>query len=88
MTPLTAPQALDQFFLEARCRLLDLAAILDRIDRGQGAAAANADGRVARIRAGLAALSETGPGRAERVQQIFSQDYDPAWTKPQPRTTA
>ena len=37
MTPLPAPKALNDFFLEARCRLLDLAAILDRIGRGPGA---------------------------------------------------
>src|SRR5437763_1732848 len=29
MNPLPAPKALDQFFLDARARLLDLAAILD-----------------------------------------------------------
>ena len=35
MTPLPATQALDRYFLEARSKLLDLAAILDRIGRGQ-----------------------------------------------------
>ena len=39
MKPLPAPKALDAFFLEARCKILDLAAILDRIDRGPDAAA-------------------------------------------------
>jgi hypothetical protein len=33
VTPLAAAQALDDYFLEARSKLLDLAAILDRIDR-------------------------------------------------------
>ena len=49
MNPLPASRALDQYFLEARSRLLDLAAILDRIGRGAGAGAANADPRAAKI---------------------------------------
>jgi hypothetical protein len=85
MSPLPAPQALDQFFLEARCRLLDLAAILDRIGRGDGATAAVADQRMDRIRKALAVLSGPGGARAERIQQLFSLDYDPEWKKPQPR---
>ena len=36
-TPLAADQALERYFHEARSKLLDVAAILDRIDRGQGA---------------------------------------------------
>jgi hypothetical protein len=80
-----AAQALDHFFLEARCRLLDLAAILDRIGRGTDASAADADPRVARIRQALEVLADRSGGRAERIQKIFSLDYDPAWKRPQPR---
>jgi hypothetical protein len=83
MTPLPAARALDMFFLDARSRLLDLAATLDRLDRGDGTAAA--DPRVERIRQALLTLLETEPGRAERVQQIFSLPYDPDWPRPQPR---
>lgn len=85
MTPLSADKALDAYFLEARCRLLDVAAILDRIDRGPGAAAVAADPRMQRIRQALAALAEPGPGRAERIQTIFSLEYDPSWERPKPR---
>jgi hypothetical protein len=85
MTPLTAPKALDAFFLEARCRILDLAAILDRIQRGQGAAAAGADPRVEKIRKALEVLHDQSGGRAERIQQIFSIEYDSEWEKPKPR---
>ena len=83
MTPLPAARALDMFFLDARSRLLDLAATLDRLDRGDGSAAG--DPRLERIRQALLALLEAGPGRAERVQQIFSLPYDPDWPRPQPR---
>ena len=85
MTPLPANKALDSYFLDARARLLDLAAILDRIGRGVGAAGAAADPRLTRIRQALEVLADESGGRAERVQKIFSLDYDPAWEKPQPR---
>jgi hypothetical protein len=82
MTPLPASRALDQFFLEARARLLDLAAILDRIDRGDGT---SDDSRLKHIHEAIAALETNGPGRAAAIQKIFSLEYDAAWPKPQPR---
>ncbi|MCI0685341.1 MAG: hypothetical protein L0Y71_24850 [Gemmataceae bacterium] len=85
MTPLAAPKALDSFFLEARCKILDLAAILDRINRGQGAGAVDNDPRLDKIRKALEVLHDQSGGRAERIQQIFSLDYDPGWDKPKPR---
>ena len=85
MTPLKADAALDEYFLEVRCRLLDAAAILDRIDRGQGEGATD-DPRMRRIREAIAALAEPGAGRAEKIQQIFSLDYDPEWVRPEPRS--
>ncbi|HYV36312.1 MAG TPA: hypothetical protein VE988_11445 [Gemmataceae bacterium] len=85
MTPLPASTALDSHFLEARCKLLDLAAILDRIGRGTGANGVANDPRLARIREALEVIADQSGGRAERLQQIFSLDYDPKWKIPQPR---
>jgi hypothetical protein len=85
MTPMPAARALDMFFLDARSRLLDLAATLDRIDRGADATAAHADPRLAKLRAGLELLLAGPGGRAEAVQRLFSLDYDPAWDRPAPR---
>jgi len=85
-TPMPSGKALDVFFLEARCRLLDLAAILDRIGRGVDANQTDADPRLAKIRQALDLLHDESGGRAERIQKIFSLDYDPAWKKPQPRS--
>ncbi len=85
MTPLPAPQALDAYFLEARCRLLDLAAILDRVGRGADADPAQSDPRMQNIRAALKLLLERPDGRAEAVQQLFSLEYDAAWPRPEPR---
>jgi hypothetical protein len=85
MTPLSANKALDAYFLEARAKLLDLAAILDRIGRGSGAAGMAEDPRLTKIRQALEILGDPSGGRAERVQKLFSLDYDPAWERPQPR---
>ena len=84
-TPMPAGKALDAYFLEARARLLDLAAILDRIGRGADARQTGGDPRLAKIRRALDVLGDEGSGRAERIQQLFSLDYDPGWKKPQPR---
>jgi hypothetical protein len=85
MTPLPAAQALDAYFLEARSKLLDLAAILDRIGRGREASGVAEDPRLEKIRRALEVLHDRSGGRAERVQQIFSLDYEPGWERPQPR---
>jgi hypothetical protein len=85
MNPLPAAAALDAYFLEARSKLLDLAAILDRIGRGREAAAVAADPRLERIRRALEVLRDESGGRAERIQQIFSLEYEPSWDRPQPR---
>jgi hypothetical protein len=85
MTPLPAAQALDRHFLEARSKLLDLAAILDRIGRGHADPSIDQDPRLQKIREALEVLHDRSGGRAERIQQIFSLEYDPAWQRPVPR---
>ena len=86
MKPLLAGKALENYFLEARCKLLDVAAILDRINRGQDAGEILAgDPRVEKIRKALEVLHDQSGGRAERIQQIFSLEYDSGWEKPKPR---
>ena len=86
MKPLPANKALEQYFFEARSKLLDIAAILDRINRGQEAGEVSADDpRIDKIRKALEVLHDESGGRAERIQQIFSLDYDAAWEKPKPR---
>jgi hypothetical protein len=85
MTPLPAAKALDSYFLEARSKLLDLAAILDRIGRGRDASGLRGDPRVERIHLALDVLNDPSGGRAERVQKIFSLEYDACWERPKPR---
>jgi hypothetical protein len=85
MNPLTAERTLDTYFLEARSGLLELAALLDRIGRGTNVAAVTNDPRLENIRRALQVLYDPSGGRAERIQHLFSHDYDPFWERPQPR---
>ena len=66
--------AMDREFLGIRCRLVDMAAALDRIDR-TGEPTAN-DPRVAKIRQSLEILLTNAPDRAEKIQMAFSLPTD------------
>ena len=84
-----AAQILDREFLTIRGKLLEVAAALDRIERGQGPT--SDDPRLEKIRDALAVLGQDGApghpgapaqrvgGSAEQLQMIFSLPYDPAW---------
>jgi hypothetical protein len=74
---LTAPEVLNREFLEIRCRILDLAAALDRLDRAAGSVAG--DQRQARLHEALRVVQSDIPNRAEQVQLLFSRPYDEAW---------
>jgi len=85
MNPLPSAKALEAYFLEVRAKILEVAAILDRIGRGKDASGVGDDPRVQKIRQALEVLMDQSGGRVERIQKIFSLDYDPRWEKPQPR---
>jgi hypothetical protein len=65
---LSKQQIADLHFLDARCRLIDLAAFLDRIDRHPGAP----DYRVEALRAAIPVLLEDRPDRAKAVLETLS----------------
>lgn len=66
---LTRRQVLDLDFLEARGKLIEIAAFLDRVDRATG----EADFRLHAFRQALTLLAkDTEPQRAERVLREFS----------------
>ncbi len=79
---LDAKAALDRHFLETRCKIIEIAANLDRIDRGGGAPGVRSDPRLARIKEALRALLDEETSRAERCQMIFSLRYDESWKPP------
>jgi hypothetical protein len=78
-----AKQTLEQQFLEMRWRCLSLAADLDRIQRAPGGGElVRADRRLQTLRQAVFVLTEFAPGRAERVQMLFSDQTPP----PNPRS--
>ncbi|MEY3459980.1 MAG: hypothetical protein RL215_3137 [Planctomycetota bacterium] len=68
--PLSRPQVMQQYFLEHRARLLDIAAFLDRLDRATPAS--DADFRELAIRQALNVLTDGQPHRAARILQLLS----------------
>jgi hypothetical protein len=60
---MTRNELLDLYFMDARAKLIDLAAFLDRVDRGTG----DADFRMAAFRAALKELDGEESVRARTV---------------------
>jgi hypothetical protein len=60
---MTRNELLDLYFMDARAKLIDIAAFLDRLDRGTG----DADFRLAAFRKALTELAGTDPQRAKNV---------------------
>jgi hypothetical protein len=70
-----------------RCKVLDLAAVLDRLDRaGASGSSLPDDARVQNLHAAIRVLLEGESRRAERIQMIFSDSYDSGWQRPAART--
>jgi hypothetical protein len=76
---MTRQQILDLYFMDARCKLIDLAAFLDRVDRAGG----ESDFRLTAFRQ---ALKELGKDRPERAKQVLLALSDPT-TQPIPQAT-
>jgi len=76
---LSAPEVLNREFLEIRCKILELAAAFDRLERADGSV--EEDPRMARLREALTTLLEQSQDRAEQVQMIFSRTYEDDWQK-------
>lgn len=79
MKRMTRQQVLDLYFLDARSRLIDVAAFLDRIERAGG----GEDFRMKAFRKAVGVLTGKQKRRAEKVLLAFS---DPT-TKPIPAAT-
>jgi hypothetical protein len=60
---MTRERVLNLYFMEARAKLIDLAAFFDRVDRAEGAD----DFRIAALRKALKELDHGKPDRARRV---------------------
>lgn len=65
---MTRREVLDLYFMDARSKLIDLAAFLDRADRAEG----QADFRLEAFRTALQELHKGEPQRARQVLLAFS----------------
>jgi len=64
----TKNELLDQYFIEVRHKLIEVAAFLDRLDRAEGAD----DFRIKAFRAALKELDHTAPDRAKQILLALS----------------
>ncbi|HVT46751.1 MAG TPA: hypothetical protein VHD57_03100 [Vicinamibacterales bacterium] len=70
-SPLTATQLVDEYFIENRNRLLEIAAFLDRIDRADPSVAAD-DFRMRVFAEAVTALTAAAPERLAHIQMLLS----------------
>jgi hypothetical protein len=76
---MTRQQILDLYFIEARFKLIEIAAFMDRVERSEG----EEDFRMAAFRE---ALTELGKGNKEKAKQVLLAFSDPT-TEPIPAAT-
>lgn len=76
---MNSKQILDREFLQIRAKILEVAAALDRLDRAPGDV--SDDPRMQLIADGikLIAAAQSDPVRAEKIQLLFSREYDAKW---------
>lgn len=74
-------EVFDQCYLEVRAKLLEIAASLDRIERADTEGVAATEPRLELIRKSIELLNKPGTNRAEQIQRVFSDPYDPDWSK-------
>lgn len=70
--PMSARSVIDAYFLEHRGKLLDIAAFLDRVDRGGDALAAADDFRLRALHEGLRLVADGKGDRARRLLEYLS----------------
>jgi hypothetical protein len=73
--PKKAAELLNMYYLDARCHLLETAAILDRIQRAEGGRKAMKDARIRRLMTACELLKGERSGRAERFLSLFSEPH-------------
>jgi hypothetical protein len=80
--PLTTQQIVDEYFIENRHRIMDVAAFLDRLDRSKDGQDPEKDFRMQAFRKALDVLNSPDSDRLRRIHMIFS---DPT-TEPRKKT--
>ena len=75
----TALDVFNREFLTIRCRLVDLAAALDRVDRVDGQV--TDDPRWRQLQQAIGEIASPDGNRTERVQMAFSLPYSEDWRR-------
>lgn len=70
--PLTTVQIIDEYFIENRTRLLELASFLERIDHSADGGDTQGDFRMTAFHQALHVLASNAPDKMDQVQLIFS----------------
>jgi len=76
---MSASEMLDREFLDIRCKIVDLAASLDRLDRADGTVAG--DARIDRVQQAIGVLQSDKTDRSEQIQLVFSLPYEEGWRR-------
>lgn len=75
---LSAKQVLDRYYLDVRCMMIEIGAMLDRHDRGADSKSNGqaVDGRLKRIFDALELLADrhATPDRSERLLKLFTEE--------------
>ena len=77
-----ADEIFEHSFLEVRAKLLEVAAVLDRVDRAEeehGSLRGTANQLRSKTDDAVRILLSEGPDRARRLQQLFSREYESDW---------
>ena len=75
--PLTRRQVTDQYFIEHRAKMIDIAAFLDRADRARPDVQADGEQQDYRLRAFDQALAILTDGQGRRTRRILDVLSDP-----------
>ena len=70
--PLNKEQVVEDYFLEHRAQVIDIAAFLDRIDRASGDGVGHDDFRLVALKKSLEVLLDGEGDRAKRALEVFS----------------
>jgi len=74
---MTAREVLDREFFEMRAKILQLGASFDRLERAEGEL--NQEQRIELLNQGIHILLDQKSNRAEKIQLLFSREYEENW---------
>ena len=74
---LSAPELFENEFLVLRCKVIEIAAMLDRLENADGSI--QNDDRMTQVKKAIQVLLDKDSDRAEEIQLIFSDYYDENW---------